>query len=473
LLTCSLRRRTKRTCTLRRRTCTMQNSCLLLRCKNVGTHNLRAFFLHALESNYFYTRYLALRGLRSIGTIDGLKVWRQIKNAATMRQKAKRWTWSARSSRALKKFRRVQAGPKKNSLAMIRWREITADHWVTSVAFSPDGQKLATGSRNSDSTSIKLWHAKTSACLGATKCPLNTGCKSVAFLLNGDTMAVCNGNYVLLLSVDPLYKTRELLGHTHHINSVAISPSNKILASGACDKTVRLWCTATGACLHTLTGHKHNVQSVAFSGNGKMLASGSSDLTVRLWHVTSYNCVSIFQGHTDWVRAVAFSPCGTLLASGSDDATVRLWSVETTQCIDILRGHGSWIRSVAFAPNGKTLASGSDDRTVCVWNVETRQRLRVFCGHTNWVWSVAFAPNGKTLASGGDDGKLRLWSLLEYDVLCNAALLLRVGIAPYVALDIVYLLLAAAHKTDLHLAATHMHYAKLLFIVALQKRRNT
>jgi parallel beta-helix repeat protein len=153
---------------------------------------------------------------------------------------------------------------------------------VRSVAFSPDGRLLASGSYDN---TIKLWE-------------------------------VASGREV-----------RTLTGHTGDVTSVAFSPDGRLLASGSVDDTIKLWDVATGREVRTLSGHTSDVNSVAFSPDGRLLASGSDDKTIKLWDVATGSLVRTLSGHTSDVNSVAFSPDGRLLASGSDDNTIRLWDI--------------------------------------------------------------------------------------------------------------------------------------------------
>ena len=237
-------------------------------------------------------------------------------------------------------------------------------HWVRSVAFSPDGRTLASGSRDN---TIRLW----------------------------DT--VTGGH------------RRTLTCHTDSVRSVAFSPDGRIIASGSGDKTIRLWNVGTGTHKRTLKGHTNWVSSVAFSPDGATLASGSSDKTIRLWNVGTGTHKRILWEHTHYITSVAFSPDGATLASGSGDKTIRLWNVVAGTHKRTLWGHTDWVRSVAFSPDGQTLASGSEDTTTRLWNVVTGAHKRTFSEHTGSVVSVAFSPDGKTLASGSADRTIRLW----------------------------------------------------------------
>ena len=210
--------------------------------------------------------------------------------------------------------------------------------WVWSVAFSPDGSTIASGSRDNR---VRLWDAKTGAHI------------------------------------------RTFTGHTWDVYSVAFSPDGSTIASGSSTiasgslyGTMRLWDVETGALIRTLTGHTDSVGSVAFSPDGSTIASGSRDDTVRLWDVETGALIRTFTGHTDSVGSVAFSPDGSTIASGSLYGTMRLWDVETGALIRTFTGRAGDVYSVAFSPDGSTIASGSRDDTVRLWELP-RTRIRL------------------------------------------------------------------------------------------------
>ncbi|MFE5804275.1 trypsin-like peptidase domain-containing protein [Streptomyces sp. NPDC056491] len=277
---------------------------------------------------------------------------------------------------------------------------------VLSVAFSPDGHTLATGS--ADKT-VRLWDTATGK-PGTTLTGHTDVVGMVAFSPDGRTLATGSADKTVRLWDAATGKVRTTLtGHTGEVYSVAFSPNGRALAAVGADKTVRLWDAATGKPGTTLTGHTGEVWSVAFSPDGHTLATGSADKTIRLWDAATGKPGKTLTGHTDEVYSVAFSPNGRTLASGSGDHEVRLWEVATSRMRSSLSGHSDSVLWVAFSPDGRALASASSDYSVVLWDVPTGRKRITLTGHTDVVGGVAFSPDGRTLATGSADKTIRLW----------------------------------------------------------------
>jgi WD40 repeat protein len=277
---------------------------------------------------------------------------------------------------------------------------------VSSVAFSPDGQTVASGG-SSDRTVI-LWGTQAGASLRSL-----TGhrrpVRSVAFAPDGRTVASGGeDNTVIIWDTQAGAPVRVLRGHAHFVNSVAFAPDGRTVASGSVDTTVRLWDVQTGTVQATLAGHGGTVWSVAFAPDGRTVASGSVDTTVRLWDVQTGTVQATLAGHGGTVWSVAFAPDGRTVASGGNDRTIRLWDVQTGSVQRTLQ-HDSGVSSVVFSPDGR-LVVGNANKTVRLWDVQGGWLVRTL-EHSGGVSSVAFSPDGHTVASGSGDKTVHLWRL--------------------------------------------------------------
>ncbi|WP_228036643.1 WD40 domain-containing protein [Dolichospermum flos-aquae] len=279
---------------------------------------------------------------------------------------------------------------------------------VYSVAYSPDGQTLASASWDK---TIKLWNVNTGKLL-QTLTGHSSLVNSVAYSPDGQTLASGSGDKTIKLwNVKTGNLLQTLKGHSNWVYSVAYSPDGQTLASGSDDKTIKLWNVNTGNLLQTLKGHSRLVYSVAYSPDGQTLASGSSDSTIKLWNVKTGNLLQTFEGHSHWVNSVAYSPDGQTVASGSSDKTIKLWNVNTGNLLQTLKGHSDSVYSVAYSPDGRTLASGSSDKTIKLWNVKTGNLLQTLTANSDSVYSVAYSPDGQTLASASGDKTIKIWQI--------------------------------------------------------------
>ncbi|KAH8594887.1 putative WD-repeat protein [Bisporella sp. PMI_857] len=275
--------------------------------------------------------------------------------------------------------------------------------WVNSVAVSLDGKLVVSGSGD---RTVRLWDAVTGAAL-QTLGGHSKFVRSVAFSPDSKLVVSGSGDRTVQLW-DAVTGTalQTLVGHSDAVLSVDFSPDSKLVVSGSADKTVQLWDAVTGTALQTLVGHLNAVQSVAFSLDGKLVVSGSGDRTVQLWDAVTGAALQTLVGHLDAVESVAFSPDSKLVVSGSSDRTVRLWDAVTRAALQTLWGHSRWVKSVAFSPDGKIVVSGSGDRTVQLWDAA----LQTLEDHSSLVNSMAFSPDGKLIVSGSDDKMVRLWN---------------------------------------------------------------
>lgn len=288
-------------------------------------------------------------------------------------------------------------------------------HTVSSVKFNPDGKILASGSIDG---TIKLWNLANGNEINSWECGRSV--YSVDFSPDGKIIASGCDNVIKLWNVTGR-EIRRLQGHQNHVSEIRFSPDGKILASGGYDNTVKLWNVKDGREVFTLQGHSHAIESLDFSPDGQILATGSQDATIKLWNIETGEEIRTL--HANYrIEDINFSPDGQMLAASlsnisseglalyNDNKTVKLWHVSDWKEITTLPGHAHTVRCINFSPDGTLLASGDYDGDIKLWDVEDKNKIHTFPMGSNSVLSFDISSNGEILATGNfDDRIIKLW----------------------------------------------------------------
>ncbi|MFN8949672.1 MAG: WD40 repeat domain-containing protein [Aphanizomenon sp.] len=201
---------------------------------------------------------------------------------------------------------------------------------VRCVAFTPDGKMLATGGHD---RKILFWNLRDRQVENTLSLD-DTAAHSM--VLSQDGKILITGSYRKIKvweisstqnqknfpDTQPIYT---LMGHSHIVNSLAMSADAKFLISGSQDQTIRVWNLATGELIHILKGHQDSVNAVVLSPDEQIIASASADKTIKLWHLQSGELLGTFTGHTNAVTTLSFTNSGEMLVSGSLDKTIKIW----------------------------------------------------------------------------------------------------------------------------------------------------
>ena len=377
-------------------------------------------------------------------------------------------------------------------------RYIPTSYLITSVAFSPDGSTLASGSADlvfssrsswrrsspfvSENNFVQLWDVESGNLLATLEAGFSY-VTSVAFSPDGTLVAsgsmYPNDNAIRIWKLDAVFQgdNRPWQLHKEHsygIFGIDFSPDGTVLLSGSGDNSARLW-DIPGDRMAGILNYwsESNVQVFAVEYSpvtgqdgeqlvalaGAELLHSTPTAMLEVWDVASsaplpkqhhaqtlilyhadnetrHNSKTVdisdhnvqhpprdflksgklvfeLDGHDSSIDSVAYNPDGTLLASGGSypDNKINIWDMQSGELLRVIEGHASGVRNVAFSPNGKTLASSGWDGLLKLWDVKSGRLIRSNNEHTSVIHCAAISPDGRIVATGGDEGFIRLWDV--------------------------------------------------------------
>ncbi|KAK4538039.1 hypothetical protein CDCA_CDCA15G4064 [Cyanidium caldarium] len=296
-------------------------------------------------------------------------------------------------------------------------------NWVQTLAFSPTGRSLLTGSNDG---SVRVSEPES----GVTKLEIrgDVGGQVYATAVTpaADAVAIASGDgKIYVYDTDTVTEAngqmrlsarlrRVLNSHGGNaVLSLAIGRDAKTLYSGSVGRDILIHDMVSGKELGRLVGHEGYVYTLAVSPDGALLASGSGDETVRVWNLADGTCLHALTEHIGWVWGVDFHPRDGTLASGSNDRTVCIWNAKTGEMLHKVEVH-EHVYSLQFAPTtGRFLLCGtSGKRPIRVYDTEKgyAEHVRASTQQAGRVFAVAFAKAETAFAAGSEDGTVVLYT---------------------------------------------------------------
>ena len=205
---------------------------------------------------------------------------------------------------------------------------------------------------------------------------------------------------------------RVISGHLGWVRSLAVEPENKWFASGAGDRTIKIWDLATGSLRLTLTGHISTVRGLAVSPRHPYLFSCGEDKMVKCWDLETNKVIRHYHGHLSGVYTLALHPTLDVLVTGGRDGVARVWDMRTRSNIHVLSGHKGTVSDVKCQEADPQVISSSLDSTVRLWDLAAGKTMGILTHHKKGVRALATHPKEFTFASGST-GSIKQWKCPE------------------------------------------------------------
>lgn len=297
---------------------------------------------------------------------------------------------------------------------------------VRSIAFSPDGALLATGSFGKDT---QVWEPATGqhlTTLPAAAQDLLTFADEGRSLLtfSGHEREVVEWQWKSAEVKRKLFCSVEAKDSAYVQLSLSHDHSRMLRLTELFKKMPRTMEVVEFPAMKPIAVHVDVglSRSGAISADGKLAAFNRGN-DIDLYDVEAQKVVGTLSGHTSWLKAMAFSPDDKLLVSGGPDSVLRVWNVAERRLVHALAGQGRGIAAVAISPNGRIAATcGSSGHTagrpdpirhIVLWDLKEDVQVDSYSGHDVDGQALAFSPDGKRLASGLDDGTTIVWETPE------------------------------------------------------------
>jgi len=185
------------------------------------------------------------------------------------------------------------------------------------------------------------------------------------------------------------------------------------LVSGSNDKTIKLWdlsgINGVPTALVTVKAHDKDINTIAVSPNDKIIATGSQDRTIKLWNADHLLLLGVLNGHRRGVWCVNFSPVDQCIVSASADTTIRIWSLKDRTCIKTFEGHTGGVLRVTFVTLGMQLLSCGTDGLIKLWTIKNGECVKTDDSHEEMIWALSVSPDQTQFVTGGADSTIQVW----------------------------------------------------------------
>lgn len=282
--------------------------------------------------------------------------------------------------------------------------------WVTSLAWSPDGTRIASGSWD---TTVQVWSVATGNTLQTYR-QHTQPVKSVSWSPAGGGY-IASGSWDTTAQVWEATTGERLLPdyyrHQTQVEAVAWSPNGRYIASAGVDGLVQVWHAFNKRTIVSYAGHRGQISALSWSPDARYIASASHDHTVHIWEAQTGKVLLDYKQHNGQVTAVAWSPDGRQIASADEEGLVHLWSVPDGRLLRQYQSGNGAIKALCWSPDGTYLAAAA--QFVSIWHTTATSLTPpniLYKDHRDWVNALAWSPDGRVIASASDDETVQIWN---------------------------------------------------------------
>ncbi len=319
---------------------------------------------------------------------------------------------------------------------------------ISALAFSPDGQTLASGSEVHKEKSpdpvlaprggdVRLWDASTGRLLHVLS-RAALGANGLAWSADGKRLASAwESGHVIIYDTENLRQKTQIaqwrmwhaLGRNSGAQSVAFSSDGETLALGWRGGT-QLWdltadengntkrrlprrAAGKSARYDPIWETANDEPQIAALFNGERIAFGGREGTLQMIDAADGTVHSTLM-RLNPLGIVRLSTDGKTIASAGAEGNISLWDAATGSLKRVLHGHDKWVRALAFSPDSKTIISGGFDRTLRFWDAESGAARGEVIKKLFPVNTLVVSPDGKTLAAAVAPGSVQLWKVTDW-----------------------------------------------------------
>jgi WD40 repeat protein len=244
--------------------------------------------------------------------------------------------------------------------------------------------------------------------------------ESMAFSPDGKTLATGSFQELTLWDVESGEPRHRVANFADKVTAIAYSADGKYLATGGGPPTedgeIKVFDAAGKLLFDVKNGHSDTVFGVAFSPDGKLLATAAADKFVKVFEMPqagdtrTAKFVKSFEGHTHHVMDVGWTPDGKKLVSGGADNVVKSWDYEKGEKVRDMQGHQKQVTRLVFVGKTPQFLTASGDGAVRMWNADNGGNIRQFPGASDFLYAVGASADGEVVAAGGEDGVVRVYN---------------------------------------------------------------